>query len=63
MAAEEEVGGAAWEVGNPFLRVERKQQQRNRLSCPETHRGAPGAGGEEEEGAAVGAGVKRLLET
>lgn len=59
------MGGAAWEVGNPFLRMERKQQQRNRLSCPETHREAPGAGGEEEEeeGAAMGAGVKRLLET
>lgn len=46
---------AVWEVDNPFLRMERKQQQGNRLSWLEIHRGV----GEEE----AAAGVKHLLET
>lgn len=48
---------AVWEVDDPFLRMERKQQQGNCLSWLEIHRRV----GEEEEEA--GAGVKRLLET
>lgn len=48
---------AVWEVDDPFLRMERKQQQGNRLSWVEIHREV----GEEEEEA--GAGMKRLLGT
>lgn len=59
MAEEEEVVGVVWEVDNPFLQMEGKRQQRNRLSCRETHRGAGGAGEEEEEGV----DVQRPLET
>lgn len=49
---------AVREVDDPFLRMEREQQQGNRLSWLEIHRGV----GEEEE-VAAGAGVKCPLGT
>lgn len=52
---EEEVAAVVWEVDNPLLLMERKQQGRNRLSWLEIHRGVR----EEEEEA----GAKHLLVT
>lgn len=52
---EEELAAVVWEVDNPLLLMERKQQWRNRSSWLEIHRGVR----EEEEEA----GAKHLLVT